>query len=140
VNFEIEQIDAQTWTSTFSQNAHRIAFGEIREPDKERIDYALLIASNGIALGYMTCRELDSKAVYWQYGGAFPSVEKTVHALPAYKALRDWHLERYDVIGTLIENTNFPMLKMAQKVGFLITGIRVFNGKILLEHTLKKGV
>lgn len=141
MKFKIEKIDVETWKKNFSENAHKIAFSEIWDRNRERIDYALLaISDKDVPLGYMTCRELDEKAVYWQYGGAFPSVEKSIYALPCYKAMRDWHLERYEHIGTLIENTNAPMLKMAQKVGFLITGIRYFGGKILLEHTLKRGL
>lgn len=132
----IVQVDPGTWTEKFSEHAHLICFGKHKNKNLDRIDYALLAVEDS-PIGYMTCRELDKDTVYWQFGGAFPGTKDTIKSFRAYQAFRDWHSTRYKRVVTYIENNNFVMLKMAMKIGFLVTGIRNFKTNILLEHTLE---
>lgn len=137
MNFKIEKLDAKSW-AVLSENAHLSVFKEIKPQEWDRIDYALLATNEqGDPIGYMTCREFDSKSVYWQYGGSFPPIVKTIYTMKVYEAFKNWHKDRYERIATYIENTNSTMLKMAAKIGFLITGIRNFKGQVLLEHLLE---
>lgn len=139
MSFRIEKIGAEIWKKNFSELAHKISFQTIRKGELERIDYALLLINHADEpVGYMTCRELDAKTVYWQFGGAMPNVKDTIYSFAGYKEMASWHLNQYDRIYTYIENTNTVMLKMAMKVGFLITGIKFFDGSVMLEHSLKK--
>lgn len=140
MKFRIFRVTPDIWKKNFSEYAHKYSFGEVRCGDRERIDYALLaVNEEELPCGYMTCREIEERVVYWQFGGAFPPIEKTVYPMRLYGEFLKWHLERYDRIVTYIENKNTPMLKMAMKIGFLVTGIRTFENAVLLENTLKKG-
>lgn len=137
MTFEIQKLDAKVWFH-FSEHAHRACFNEIKPKDWDRIDYALLAVNDAEdPIGYMTCRELDAHSVYWQYGGAFKPIEKTIYPVKVYDAFINWHRGKYERVGTYIENTNRAMLKMAARSGFLITGVRSYQGKILLEHLLE---
>ena len=61
---EVIEIDSLMWAEKFSADAHKIAFGQLKNPGDERIDFALLAVRDNTPLGYVTCRELDAKAVY----------------------------------------------------------------------------
>ena len=129
---KLEKLSPSEW-ALISESAHMTCFKEERKKSMDRIDYALLTTRDGVPCSYVTVRELDSRSVYWQYGGAFPSAEKGIKAFNDYCSFVSWHCERYDRVTTLIENNNIAMLKMALHCGFRIIGIRYFNNSILLE-------
>jgi L-amino acid N-acyltransferase YncA len=132
------RIDAQAWKEIYSENAHLIAFSKHKPATSERIDFALIVAKDALALGYVTCRELDAETVYWQFGGAFPSAKDTILSWQGYANMAEWcKVNGYKRITTLIENLNMPMLKMAMKVGFRVIGCRTFGGKVYLENLLE---
>lgn len=135
----VTRITAEDWKQSFSENAHLIAFNKHKPATSERIDFALITANGDDALGYVTCRELDSDTLYWQYGGAFPGTKGTVMSWKGYAAQVSWCFDvgKYKRLTTLIENENVSMLKMALHVGFRVIGCRTFGGKIYLEHLLE---
>jgi hypothetical protein len=137
--FEVIEIDAKTWSESYSEFAHAIGFGTVKKPETERIDFAMMGVKDGLPMGYITCHELDSKTVYWQFGAPFPGTKGTINVYRAYEAGAKLCLAKYDKIVTYIGNHNISMLKMAMQVGFRITGIRVNGLEILVEHTLLKG-
>lgn len=120
------------------ETAHLACFGEFRPRAMERFQFALLSTSDDGRehLGYVTCKEADAETLYWQYGGAFPGTAGTTKAFRLFKEFLRWGKGRYNYISFLVENKNTPMLKMAMKMGFLITGVRVFKEWILLEHSV----
>lgn len=125
-----------------SVNAHLAVFTEQWSLDLERIDFALLtVDENDIPLQYVTIREKDSKTAYLQYGGSFPSVKGTVLSRKSFRAILD-ELDRtgYERVTFLVENTNKPMLKLALIEDFLITGVRIWDGSVLIEHLKEKKV
>lgn len=132
----VECFTPQDWKK-FGENAHKIAFSEILPPGQNRIDFALMPVKNGVPMGYVTCRELDSDTLYWQFGGAFPGTKSTSLSWQAYQALLGWCKERYKRVSYLVENTNLPMLKMAMLSGFRIHGVRFYKGSILVEHLVE---
>lgn len=134
----IERFSPAAWKE-YSAHAHRIAFGEVMPEGLERIDFALLLVDGKKPLGYVTCRELDSETIRWQFGGAFPGTQGTAVTYRGYQAFVRHAMRDYKRIGTLIENTNVVMLKMALKVGFRVIGVRMFQGSVLLEHVLEFG-
>lgn len=136
VNVDIELLTREQWRP-LSENAHLICFSESKPVEMDRIDFALLVKRGSQLLGYCTCRETDSKTLYWQYGGAFPGAKGTSLSLPGYIGLVWWTKQRYDRVSTFIENNNLVMLKMAMKVGFRIIGIKTFDGRILVEHGME---
>lgn len=133
---KVERVTNGEWVR-FGYNAHLICFNEKRDTQLDRIDFALL-AVDEEPIAYMTCKELDGKTIYLQYGGAFPSAKGTIKSFFGYAAmLRQLKEYNYDTAGTYIENTNKTMLKFAAKAGWIITGIRTHEGSVLLEHRLK---
>lgn len=122
-----------------SEHAHFAVFKELRTRESDRIDYVLLGTDDeDIPLGYITVRELEDDAVYWQFGGALPPIKGSIHSFGLYQDMLRWTFDKYERITTLIENDNAAYLKMAAKVGFKIIGCRTFKGKVLLEHLLEK--
>ena len=130
---KVHRIQADKWAQ-MSETFHAVVFGQPFADSSERIDYALTVTNAEQKLiGYSTVREETGSVAYMQYGGALPEKQNTASVWWAYKELVDWLAERYDVVTTRIENTNLPMLRIATKVGFLITGVRTWDGRVLLE-------
>jgi len=132
----VERLEKEEWRE-LSENAHRAVFAEYKPAAKERIDYALISLKEGVLQGYCTVRELDGDSVYWQYGGAFPTSEKSIHAYRSYEAFVDYCAERYERITTLVENENVRYLKLAMHFGFRIIGCRLFGGQVFVELLLE---
>ena len=131
---DLIRIDAKDWIEAFSENAHLAVFGEIKPKELDRIDFALLAIKDDRPVSYMTCREFDKESIYWQYGGTVDSFKDTIWSFKSYTMFTEWHKKHYKRALTYIENDNTVMLKMAQKVGFRIIGVRNFKGSVLLEH------
>lgn len=134
---QIHKVSKEDWAS-LADNAHLAIFGEKKPASQERIDFALLAVNGDDLIGYVTCRELSPTILYWSYGGAFPPGSKTLYAWLGYRAMTETCKKLgYEEILTFIENKNSPMLKMASKIGYFISGLRMWNGHTMLEHTLE---
>jgi RimJ/RimL family protein N-acetyltransferase len=131
----VVRIPKESWHS-LAEKAHLIVFNETKKPEMDRIDYALVVESDaGIPMQYATCREHDSESVYFQYGGSFPGTKGSPKSLRCMEKIMEWaEFAGYKRISFLVENTNEAMLKLALRCGFLITGIRNYKGRVLLEH------
>lgn len=130
---EILKFSPLEW-ELFSENAHLAVFNEKRKFEMERIDYALLIKEGETLLGYLTAREFDADSVYWQYGGCFPTSLDSFKAVHCYEKFLEWtRAQHYKRITTLIENDNIRYMKLAMKFGFKVIGVRLFEGKVLVE-------
>ncbi len=136
--FELLEIPRFEWVAYCSEAAHEAAFGTVKKAESERLDFALLAVKNEIPMGYITCREHDDKTVYWQFGAAFPGTKGTAGTYKIYSAAVEHCLKRYDRILTYIGNTNTAMLRLAMQVGFRVTGVRNYDGEILVEHTISR--
>lgn len=130
----VVKVSSDDWKQ-WAEQAHLVVFKEKSDASADRIDFALVseLEESSRMLGYVTCREHDSKTVYWQFGGAFPGTKDTSMSYPGYQKMVQWCEKRYDRITTVVENTNYPMLKMHLKTGFLIVGFRVYKGIGLVE-------
>lgn len=133
----VTRLEPKEWEK-YAALAHELVFNEIRDPKSERLSFALLAVHDEVPAAYVTCQELDSETVYWQYGGMFPSVKGTINAFRAYQSLVRTCFDSYPRVCFRVENKNLPMLKFALKLGFEIVGVRVYKGKIFLEHVLEK--
>lgn len=129
-------LNKEKW-ATLAENAHLVVFNELRKPESERIDFALLVESeHGIPMQYVTVRELDQESLYFQYGGSFPGTKNTMQSFRCMEKILEWSkFMNYRRVNFLVENTNEAMLKLAMRCGFLITGIKNYKGHILLEHS-----
>ena len=81
-------VDSAEWMKS-SQQAHKWAFGEVRAPEMDRIDFVMLNVRDDKVLNYCTVRETDSESVYWQHGGASPDTKGTICLLYASPSPRD---------------------------------------------------
>lgn len=134
MTFSIRKLSQEQWVEHLAESAHFLAFGTNRPGDIERIDFALLMVDeNDSASAYITCKEMDSETLYWQYGGAMPKYKETIYAYQGYALFIGWAFDHYKRVFTRIENTNLAMLKLALKLGFVVTGTNTFKGKIYLE-------
>lgn len=132
---QVRAITKDDW-ATLAERAHLIVFNEIKKPEMDRIDFALIVENeSSVPLQYATCRELDAESLYLQYGGSFPGTKGTIKSIRCFNAILDWaNLAGYRRVSFLVENTNEAMLKLALSVGFLIIGVRNYRGLVLLEH------
>lgn len=132
----VDKFNRAEWRE-YSETAHAICFGTHKPADWDRFDFALVVRTAEKLMGYITCREMDAETVYWQFGGAFPETRGTASVWKGYQAFVEFCRGKYKRIGTLIENDNAGMLKMAAKIGFKIVGVRTYAGSVLLEHCLE---
>jgi hypothetical protein len=101
------------------------------------VDFALLVddIDEQVPMAYVTCQELDAETLYWQYGGSFPGTRDTVLSAKCFDLFMSWAKDiGYRRVGFRVENTNYPMLKLAMRGGFKIVGLRAFHNYVLLEH------
>jgi hypothetical protein len=134
----LKKLTKEEWIS-FSEKAHLLSFGERFDPRDCKISFAYLFVDEekDLPAGYMTVLELDAQTAYLQHGGVFPAHEKTVHVYKTYaKALKALS-EAYETLTTRIENTNYSMLKMAMRAGFLVVGTYFCHPKLFLELNLE---
>ena len=134
----IAKISPSEWR-VLSENAHKIAFDERKPAEWDRIAFALMAIDEktDTPMQYVTCQELDIGTVYLQYGGSFPGTKDTIHSLTAFQGFLTYLKGHYDRVFLKVKNSNFPMLKLAMKTGFLIVGVRMFDHSIFLEHLLE---
>ncbi len=131
----VEMVMPLEWKDKYMDKMYLLSFNGERPKALERCDFALVYKKDDNPVGFVTCHEMDSETLYWQYGGAINEVKKTHTVIDNYISFIMWSRERYKRVATRVENTNIPMLKIALKCGFLIVGTYNFNNKIFLELT-----
>lgn len=136
MTIEVLKYSADEWYS-YSESAHKLVFKEQRDPWMDRISYALLATKGDDVVGYVTCRELDAKTVYWQFGGCLDKF-KGIYAVRGFKAFLDYCSDRYHHISTLVKNDNVNYLHLLMKMGFRAIGIRMFDNEIFIEMLWRK--
>lgn len=120
MNIRVERV----WPEQFNlvaKDIHFGTFGEERDPDKNRIDFALLCVNEHDKItAYSTLVELDDESVYMQHGG---SVEGTkFETVKSYLQMIADLKSKYKHISTRVFNYNIPMIKLALQAGFIIVG------------------
>ena len=134
---KVEKFTKDEWCK-FAEDAHLICFNEKIDPREQYFDFALMAVKDMEPQAYMTCRNTAKGVVYLQYGGAFPSSKGTTTSFVSYLAMLKALKDEGFVRGiTYIENTNRSMLRFALKAGWIVTGVRCFDGSVLLEQTLR---
>lgn len=127
----MDKLSPSEW-ATVSQNAHKAAFGDVREPDVDRIDYALFVHNGDRPCGYVTVAETEKTIAYMHFGGTFPETRRTALAVKSYFMTVNYLKERYEIIHTHVKNYNLPMIKLALAAGFLIIGTKTYHGEVSL--------
>lgn len=130
--YKLTKLLPEEWSS-MSEDAHLTTFGVNRPKELDRHHFVMLVTHEKNLGGYFTCLEMDKETLYIQFGGVFPTYQKTVNASVGYALFIEWAAKNYAAVWTRIENTNIPMIRLAMKVGFLITGVSVNKEKTFLE-------
>lgn len=135
---QVKKLSPEEWYR-YAEEAHRLVFKTNRDPWIDRISYALIVYDDVGAIGYITCRELDCKTLYWQYGGALEE-RRGLPAFRAFEALLEEARGKYQRVTTRVENNNVGYLHLLMKNGFRIVGLQCFNGGVYLElvHNFKE--
>lgn len=138
--YEILKIDPPTWKERYSANARLSVFGEILDPEDERIDFALLTTKDKELVIYTTLKELSRKHVYLCFGGSFPNARgKTSLVRGAFLEMLSYLFEQgYEEVTFSTKNTNYPMQRLSMHAGFVCVGISICSSYTLLEYNLKK--
>lgn len=132
------RIEKDDW-KTYSESAFTAVFGKLKSSDTERIDYAFLVIEEDKPLVYVTVIELDSETAYWQFGGIFPWGQGKKWGLELLRTLLFEQAKYTKRVGFRVENTNYPMLKLALNERFQIIGSRFYNGSVLVEFIKELG-
>ncbi|MEZ0392071.1 MAG: hypothetical protein ACAH59_07655 [Pseudobdellovibrionaceae bacterium] len=136
----IEKISLSEWKELHMENMFEDVFDGQRDYELETCDFVLLVRDKYfVPVGFITCHEMDSETLYWQFGGATKKIKRTLHVAGHYVQFLKWSLTHYKRVTTRIENTNSAMLKMALSCGFLIYGVWNFKNKIYLELCNESG-
>lgn len=128
----VEKVSFEKWNE-LAENAHKIAFGEVRPACLNTFDFAVVCFDEDQILGYATVIEMDKETGYMQHGGAMPNVKGTVKSRVVYHKVMNWMKENYKRITTRIENTNVAMLKFAMSEGLLINGCDCYKNEVFLN-------
>ena len=131
-------VSPDEWQRRFSEIAHKAVFNKIKPSDWDRISFAVLaVSDDGVEpYGYLTCRETDHETLYCQYGGMFEMFRNKGQFQESERLFTQFCADSgYKRYSCLVENTNPEMLRFCTRVGLKISGIRVFNGTVLVEHT-----
>lgn len=134
----VHKLSLDVWRS-LAPEASLVVFGTRRPAEIDRIDYALMIErkDTGKPAGYATVQELGEGVAHIQFAGAFPETRATLHTVRGLMVGLTFLKEQYTAVNCRVENTNTPMLRLAMRVGFKIVGVRMHEGRVLLDHTLE---
>lgn len=132
---EVIEVSPKSWKE-MAENAHKSVFDESWDKELERVDLALLMINKEVddVISYVTIQIKAKGLVYLQYGGTFKKYRGSIMSFKSFSAMLEHLKSRFTQIVTLVENTNYPMLKFYMKENFKITGIRYFKDSILLEN------
>ncbi len=133
MNWKVAKVPAEEWQQKFSAESHRLVFGTIKPKHRDRIDYALLVIRDEAPVGYVTVKEYDCETVYWQFGGVFPRLRRSMTAVRAIEEALEWQKKHSRRILTYVENKNLPMLRFYLGYGFLIIGTRTYNNMVMVD-------
>jgi len=132
---QIKVLSPEEWYR-YAEEAHKLVFNHHRDPWIDRINFAWVTYDEVGAIGFVTCREFDCHTLYWQHGGALQE-RRGVAAIKSFEAILNKARDKYRRVTTLVENDNVNYLHLIMKYGFRVIGLRVFEGKILLELTME---
>jgi hypothetical protein len=132
---QVRQLTPEEWYR-YAEEAHKAVFKKQRNPWIDRISFAWVTYDEGGVIGYVTCKETDAESLYWQYGGSIDERRGYI-SVKSFEAILGKAKDKYRRLSTLVENDNVNYLHLCMKYGFRVIGLRVFEGKILLELFLE---
>ena len=134
MSWQVIKVSPEDWVAKFAESAHKIVFKENLPARRHRINYALLVTKDEAVIGYVTVREYDDEAVYWQFGGVIPGYRASMTAVKCIEMALAWQKEHGSKrITVYVENKNLPMLRFFLAYGFLIIGTRTYSGATMVD-------
>lgn len=132
MNIVIDKIRPQEFKK-YEDDAHTIVFGERRPHGLSTHHFVLMMCKDGEVGGFCTAIEMDKHTLYLQYGGVFPNFANSLYVFMGFQKMIAWTSKHYKQVWARIDQNNFTMLKMANKVGFDVCGTWTFDGRTYLE-------
>lgn len=119
--------------------AHSAVFSKNLDPrNAELLSHALLLKEGDQIVAYLTAQQFDLESIYWKHGGALPPAKGRYSVRKGYLQLIESERQTgFKRIITYIENKNTPMMRLSADAGFLVTGVKTFEGHVLVEKTLE---
>lgn len=132
----VKEITHETFNLEFPTLQDEV-FGKQVEEHFKHFDSALVVYVEDRVVSYATTKKLSSDLVFLEMGGAAPSFKGTSYVPRSFLGMVEHLFETYKEITMSVRNNNFPMLRLALKLGFLITGTQLSNdGQLMLLHSL----
>lgn len=121
---EIVKLTADEWNA-ISEETMRYAFNESGwDKDFNRVDYVVVAQDKESKrpFGFATIIEMDKQTAYIQSGGTFPHAQGSAIGGRGFLKIIDFLRHNYFHVQMRVRSTNFPMLKLALKAGFVTCG------------------
>lgn len=134
----VDRLTPAEWKE-LSALAHSVVFSKNIDPrNAELLSHALLLKEGDQIVAYITAQRFDLDSVYWKHGGALPPGKGRYSVRKGYlQLIESERATGFKRITTYIENLNAPMLRLSADAGFIITGVKSTQGRVLVEKTLE---
>lgn len=131
-------VSPKDFLEKYGANHHEM-FPDKAELDVANADGVILVEKQGSVIAYSTFKDLGDESVYLAFGGSFKESRGSFSIVTAFNKILETIFEVKKEIFFNVKNTNFPMLKLAWKFGFIINGLHVTpEGHVLLSHILRR--
>lgn len=131
----VSVVKKEDWVDSWQMHrSYAKVFHEERSIKAERPDFALICSLDEKPLAFVTCIEMDSETLYWQFGGAFDEAKRSLVPMRAVQAcLNESKAMGFKRVRFMVENSNLRMLKLALGAGFVISGTYFAKEKLFVE-------
>jgi hypothetical protein len=129
---ELEVLDRAAWAREGTQ-LHGLAGARYNPTDPNHVDQVALVREGGAPIGYFTLRVSGPERASLGLNPG-PGLTDPIRSSGAMRKLTAWAGERYRQLSWTLVNTDRPALRMAAGAGFRVEGIRLLEGRALLEN------
>jgi len=127
----------QEWTAVERASHNEVFEGRHQIPLSSQYHTSVVATTDeGDIIGYALVADCLC-GYYLEYGGATSKFKNSPKILPALKMIVEYIASsNMQYIITHVANNNVSMIKLYIKLGFLITGVSIWNGNTMVELTL----
>ena len=127
----------QEWKAVEVASHDEVFEGKLQIPVSSQYHSSIVATTDeGAIIGYALVADCLC-GYYLEYGGATKEFKNSPKILPALKMIVEYIAStQIPFIITHVANINTRMIKLYIKLGFLITGVSIWNGSTMVELTL----
>lgn len=137
----VSVVKKEDWLDSWQMHrCYAQVFHGERSSQIERPSFAFLCTEDERIKAFITCVEMDSETLYWQFGGAFDQIKGTLKVKKALMScLAESRVLGFKRVRFMVENGNVSMIKLALHCGFLICGTYFAKETIFVEFVTELG-